>query len=265
MKIALLQSAPRRAEPANNLQRIRDLVGDLEADLLVLPELAATGYFFTERDELMELAGDADHDPFCIWMRETAAQKRMVVIGGFAERDAHDRLYNSALIALPDGQTHIYRKTHLFYKEKLVFEPGDSGFQVVEWEGVRIGTMICYDWRFPEAARALALKGADLIAHSSNLVAAAALWGPVMSARAFENKVVTITANRCGSETLGEETLHFTGESRIIAMNGGIETIAPPDQECVLSAEVDPLATRRKSFNPYNDIFTDRRPDMYQI
>ena len=263
LKVAAMQFAPRRCEVEHNLKEMRSLVAGIECDLLVIPELASTGYFYTERKDLWDLAEDPAGGEFCTWMRTIAAEGEMVVVGGFAER-AGDLLYNSALIALPDGTWHIYRKTHLFYKEKLVFEPGDSGFSVVEWNGVRIGTMICYDWRFPEAARTLALRGADIIAHPSDLVAPKSLWGPVVGARAFENKVIIVTANRCGDETLGEESLHFSGESQITAMSGKPLVIAGPDDACVITADVEPQATRQKGFNPYNDIFTDRRPALYQ-
>lgn len=260
--IAALQFAPRRAEVAWNTERIVALASGVEAALLVLPELANTGYFFLDRDELMALAEDPEHGAFCGWMRRYAEACGTVVVGGFAERD-RDRIYNSALVALPDGSYRVYRKTHLFYREGTVFEPGDSGFFVVEWDGWRLGTMICYDWRFPESSRTLALRGADVIAHPSNLVAAAALWGPAMAMRAIENKVIVATANRGGAETLAGETLTFSGESRIVGMNGATLAIVGAADECVVLADADPLATRDKGFNPVNDLFADRRPDMY--
>jgi predicted amidohydrolase len=261
--VSALQFAPMRGNVDFNLLKINELAGGTEAKLLVLPELASTGYFFTEKEELLELAEEPESGAFCGWMRRYAEAHGTVVIGGFAERTNEGRMYNSALIALPDGSWKVYRKTHLFYKEHLIFEPGDSGFFNVEWEGIRYGTMICYDWRFPEASRTLALGGADIIAHPSNLVAAKALWGPAMSIRALENKVIAVTANRCGADELAGERLDFSGESQICDMNGRPLAVAGPDEECLLSAEVRPVATRTKSFNAFNDIFTDRRPEMY--
>jgi predicted amidohydrolase len=249
---------------------MRSLLGEMRADLLVMPELAPTGYFFTSPKELIDLAELPDAGgAFCSWIRALAAERDMVVIAGFAERDVVGRLYNSALIALPDGAYNVYRKSHLFYKEKCVFTPGDTGFFVTEWNGWRVGTMICYDWRFPESSRVLALRGADVIAHPSNLVAPALLWGPAMAMRAVENKVIVVTANRSGGESHepeegGEEALTFTGESRIIGMNGSVLAIAGGSDECVIAAEADPIATRRKSFNEFNDIFKDRRPELYR-
>jgi predicted amidohydrolase len=242
---------------------MRVLSEGIEADLLVIPELAASGYFFTSAEELREFAERPESGDFCGWVRGLAEARGLVAVAGFAELGDDDRLYNSAIVALPDRSYTVYRKTHLFYKEHLVFAPGDTGFGVVEWNGVRIGTMICYDWRFPEATRTLALRGADVIAHPSDLVAAKHLWGPTMRTRALENKVVIVTANRCGTEEHAGETLTFSGESQITAMNGKVLAEASADEECVIVAEVDPFATRNKSFNEYNDILRDRRPEMY--
>jgi len=262
MRIAALQFAPRRARPDANLARMRELVRSVEADLIVLPELAASGYFFTSPEEARSCGERPGAGPSTAWMLETASRKNAVVIGGFLEDDGRN-LYNAALIATPNGAAHVYRKTHLFYREREVFAPGDTGFFVVEWGGVRIGTMICYDWRFPEASRSLALLGADVIAHPSNLVAAADVWGPTMSTRALENKVIVVTANRHGSEQHDGETLTFTGRSRVWGQNGATLAEAPPDANDVIVAEVDPEATRHKAFNAVNDLFADRRPEMY--
>lgn len=262
MRIAAIQFAPERARPDANLARTLELVRSVEADLIVLPELAASGYFFTDPEEGRLYAERPGRGVSTAWMIETAARKNAVVVGGFLE-DGGKHLYNSALIATPDGRAHVYRKTHLFYREREVFAPGDTGFFVVEWGGVRIGTMICYDWRFPESSRSLALLGADVIAHPSNLVAAANLWGPTMSTRALENKLIVATANRHGAETHEGETLTFTGESRIWGMNGATLAEAPPDADAVVLAEADPEATRNKRFNAVNDLFADRRPEMY--
>lgn len=261
--VAALQCAPALGDVEQNITRIGHLSKGVECNLLVIPELASTGYFFLDKGELMGLAEDPEHGAFCSWMRNDAATNGRVVVGGFAERKG-DLLYNSALVALPDGHFHVYRKTHLFYKERSIFQPGDSGFFVVEWGGVRYGTMICYDWRFPESARTLALRGADVIAHPSNLVAAKRLWGPTMQTRSFENKVISVTANRYGEETREDEHLLFSGESQITDMNGSVIALAGPAEDVVITAQVFPEKTRDKSFNPLDHLFRDRRPDMYE-
>ncbi len=261
-RVGAVQFAPELGNIKANLERIRGLADEAACRLLVLPELASTGYFFLDRDELYDLAEEPDSGEFCGWVRSFARDHSTVVVAGFAERSGN-RLYNSALIALPDESYRVYRKTHLFYKEHLVFEPGDTGFFVVEWEGVRIGTMICYDWRFPESARTLALRGADIIPHPSNLVARKHLWGPTMQTRSFENKVISITANRYGTERRSGEELLFSGESQIVDMNGVIAAEAGAAEDRLITAELFPAKTRSKRFNPFNDLFGDRRPGMY--
>ncbi|MCP4689859.1 MAG: hypothetical protein GY859_17535, partial [Desulfobacterales bacterium] len=175
-----------------------------------------------------------------------------------------DRLFNSCFVIRPgDGETRVYRKTHLFYKERLCFDAGDTGFFVVEdvERDVRVGPMICYDWRFPESARVLALLGADLIVCPSNLVTDA--WRIVMPTRAIENKVYVAVANRAGVEKRGEEALRFKGASAVYGYNGNALRSAGPEDDEVLTAEIFPGKTRDKSFNPLNDVLRDRRPGHY--
>ena len=155
------------------------------------------------------------------------------------------------------------RKTHLFYKEHFVFSKGNTGFFVVydKKNQINIGTMICYDWRFPESSRTLGLKGADLIVCPSNLITD--LWHKVMPARAIENKVYLAVANRTGIEKSGDEELLFKGESGIWDYKGKIMAKASAEKDEILFAEIFPERTRNKSFNEYNDIFKDRRPEYY--
>ena len=156
----------------------------------------------------------------------------------------------------------LYRKTHLFYKERFVFEEGNTGFPVIEYNGLKLGTMICYDWRFPEAARTLALKGADLIVCPSNLVTG--VWQNVMSSRALENKVYIAVSNKIGIESGENDMLTFNGESAIYSYDGSYLAKASKDKEEVITAEIYPAETRDKSFNEINDIFNDRRPEFYK-
>jgi predicted amidohydrolase len=157
----------------------------------------------------------------------------------------------------------VYRKTHLFYKETLGFTPGDSGFFTIYIEHLdcTIGTMICYDWRFPESARALALQGADLIVCPSNLVTH--IWRMAMPVRAFENKVYLAVANRTGAEHNAGEDVSFNGQTAIYGYNGNVLSDASAEGDAIVIAEIQPEQTRDKAFNSINDIFKDRREDMY--
>lgn len=264
LTIALIQFEPRFGEKKNNLEKIQQLTRQLEADIIVLPELCTSGYFFTSRSEVEKIAEPANTGPSADFFKDLARRRNAVVIAGFAERD-HNCLFNSCLIQVPEEPlAKIYRKTHLFYKERICFDQGDTGFFVVQDKSrdVRIGPMICYDWRFPEAARVLALLGADIIVSPSNLVTDA--WNLVMPARAIENKVYVAVANRVGSEKRDGEELLFKGNSAVYSYNGSKIAKAGLHGETVVRAEIYPVRTRDKSFNPLNDILTDRQPEHYQ-
>ncbi|ROL60542.1 carbon-nitrogen hydrolase, partial [Bacteroidetes/Chlorobi group bacterium ChocPot_Mid] len=197
--------------------------------------------------------------------QELSTKTNKILVIGFPEKQK-DRLYNSAAILFPDKQiSRCYRKTHLFYKERFCFDSGDTGFFNIYYKDrdINIGTMICYDWRFPEAARTLALLGADLIICPSNLVTA--VWHNVMPARAIENKVYFAVINRIGKEERNGEELFFNGESAIYGYNGERLAKAGVEEERIIYAEIEPKLTRKKSFNEFNDIFKDRRTEMYKL
>jgi len=128
-------------------------------------------------------------------------------------------------------------------------------------EGVKIGMLVCFDHFFPEAARSLALRGAQIICHPSNLVLEYAHANSVT--RAVENRVFWILANRTGSETLGEKRLVFNGRSQIVAPDGRLLGRAGPDSDELLIAEIDPAEALDKKVTPRNDLFADRRTDLY--
>ena len=163
----------------------------------------------------------------------------------------------------PDGRDLRYRKTHLFYKEKEIFLPGNSGFGVIKWAGARIGLAVCFDWFFPESFRTLALMGADIIAHCSNLVMPYCQRADFT--RALENRVYIATANRIGSEERSGERLSFTGGSVLVSPNGEYLLTLPSDSEAVQAADIDPALARQKGINHYNDALDDRRPELYRM
>lgn len=260
MKLAVVQYSPIRGDVTHNIAAIVDHIRATDANVIVLPELATSGYFFYDTASARPFARHAEELEEIIAAAKTA---RRTVVCGFLEGGKRGPLYNSALIALSDGATMVYRKTHRFYREVDVFAPGDTGFFVIDLPDVdcRLGTMICYDWRFPESARTLALKGADVIACPSNLVTH--IWRTAMPVRALENKVWLAVANRSGEETVSNETVRFNGDSVIYTPAGAVAASCGPTQDETIIVDIDPLATRDKHFNTYNDIFADRRPDMY--
>jgi predicted amidohydrolase len=266
LKISLVQFTPEMGAPAHNLQQIAALLHGVETDIIVLPELCTTGYSFFTKEEAFNAAEGSDGKSIAFF-KQLAEDHKAMIIAGFAEKSG-DNVYNSALIALPGGELKVYRKTHLFFREKVCFNEGDSGFFVVQhpFKDCKVGIMVCNDWRYPEAARSLALLGADLIACPSNLVSN--VWQIGMAARALENKVYLAVTNRCGTETRALEdgsmqSLTFNGGSTLYNYNGSAIEQAGKSEQKVITLEIDPLLTRDKSFNAFNDLLKDRRPEFY--
>jgi len=265
LTIGVVQFNPQRADPVANLRAVEHLLssaGSLQADLLVLPELANSGYLYASTPDLAHYAepGDAS-GPFLGGLVELAKSTGGVIVTGFAE-NAGGELYNSAAAVSSTGVLQVYRKTHLFADEQDLFLPGNSGFGVFEHNGARIGMMICFDWAFPEAARSLTLNGAQIIAHPSNLVLQ--YCQQAMLTRSLENGVFSITCNRWGEETLGETHLRFTGGSQIVSQRGVRLAQSPEGDDAVQIVTIDPAEADDKWITPRNHRLKDRRPEMYR-
>lgn len=264
VRIGFAQTRPVFGQRAANLEAAARLVDAAVAfDVLVLPELFSTGYLFLSREEV-DAAGEDTGGPTVTFLRDTARRRGAWLCGGFAER-AGRALYNAAALAGPGGELHVYRKVHLFDRETEVFDPGDRPFHAIPVRagGVdfRAGMMICFDWLFPEAARCLALDGADVLLHPSNLVLP--FCQDAMSTRCLENRVFAVTANRSGEDVRGAERLAFTGSSQITGPRGDILVRAASAGECVEVVTIDPLRARDKRVTARNDLLGSRRPDVY--
>lgn len=265
MIVRCLQFDTEKGSLQKNLQSVQPLIEREEADIVVLPELFGSGYFFDSTEQARSLAEPVPDGPTVRQLEAWAASTGATIVAGLPERDG-DRLYNSAVVVTPKGWLGTYRKTHLYYEETLHFTPGDTGFPV--WtvtdragKPYRLGVMVCFDWFFPESARALALAGADVIAHPSNLVLPHC--PSAMPIRALENGVFTATANRVGSESNGRESLTFIGRSRICSPRGEVLAEAPEAVPASITAEIDPHESRQRQLNAHNHRDTDRRPAMY--
>jgi len=261
MRIGYAQTNPTFGEVRENLRRTQELMSRTDADLWVLPELFATGYQFVSQEEVNALAEPVPEGRTTQALIASTREQDCFIVAGLAEI-TEGNVYNSAVLVGPDGLLACYRKVHLFSKEKSWFTPGDVPFPVVDIGCAKIGVMICFDHLFPESARSLALNGAEIIAHPSNLVMPAYAQ-LTMRARALENGVFTVTANRVGVEARSDETLRFTGESQIVSPAGEILARSPAEEEDVRVIEIDPAQARDKSLNSMNDRLADRRPDLY--
>lgn len=261
MQVSFVQFGPVFGDKEGNFSRVEALLKGVEADLLVLPELFATGYAFTSAPEARELSEETEGETLD-FLRKMSALTGAAMVAGFAERDGN-RIFNSSLITVPGGYTGTYRKIHLFNKEKLWFSPGDSPPPVFDVKGVPSGVMICFDWIFPELCRSLALEGALLIAHPSNLVLP---WAQkAMITRCIENRVFAVTANRTGREQRGDDDFSFTGMSQVTGCRGEVLASAPPGEPSVMICGIDPAGAADKSVYPYNHLFNDRRTGMYKL
>ena len=261
MRIAFYQMRPVLGEVEKNLELIESGLSDAKADLIVLPELATTGYMLGSRERAFELAEPVPGGKSFEVLRELASRLNAAIVTGMAERDGQ-KVYNSALAVLPDGTYHVYRKTHLFFEEKELFDPGDTGFFVFDFRGVKIGMMICFDWIFPESARELALQGAQIIAHPANLVLP--YCQRAMITRCLENRLFAVTANRYGYETNGKESLEFTGQSQITGPRGDILLRADKKGDMLGVVEIDPKEALDKWITPRNHVLEDRRVELYR-
>jgi predicted amidohydrolase len=261
LSVGFVQFSPVRYDVRQNLDALKGLLQGLRADLLVLPELANSGYLYATPDDLAPYAEPGDGSGlFLSGLTQFAAAAGGAIVTGFAELSARG-LYNSAAAVDAGGVIQVYRKTHLFAGEKALFLPGDTGFQIFEFRKARVGMMVCFDWFFPESARTLALRGAQILAHPANLVLP--YCQTAMLTRCLENRVFAITANRYGAEEIPGQSLTFTGASQVVSSAGQRLADAPVAGNCVRVVEIDPELADDKQINPRNDLFADRRPAFY--
>ncbi len=249
IEIAALQTSPVFGDIPGNLDRI---AADFppNASIVVLPELCTTGYQFRDRNEAALLAEDLRTGPSVNFLRELAVQFSAVIVAGLAEK-AGGKIYNSAAVITEKGSIGVYRKINLFYREPEVFDAGSALPPVVDLGFARLGVMICFDWVFPEVSRSLSLRGAQIIAHPSNLVLP---WcQDAMLTRSLENRVFTVTANRTGREQRWDESLSFTGQSQITSCDGR-RLVRAGEEPGRIRAAIDPSEADNKSLNPANDL-----------
>ncbi len=266
MRVAVAQIEPRLGEKERNLEtclaRMEEAAAE-GAQLLVLPECAIPGYIFESADEALPFAEEIP-GPSTELLEREARRLGLYVVCGLLERDA-DMLRNAAVLVSPDdGLLGTYRKTHLpFLGVDRFVVPGD---ELPVWDTPlgRIGIEICYDLRFPEVTRTLALRGADIVAHPTNFPVAARIQTELITvARAAENRIYLLTANRVGKERTGE----FCGWSQIVDPFGVRLAEADGTEETLLVADVDLEKARNKDYVIPGEyelyLFGHRRPELY--
>ena len=267
MKIACVQTDVVFKDINANLSSLEATVRSEVAQgtqLTVFPECFSTGYCFDSLPEAMAF-GESVPGPSTDRVAKLCAELKTYVVFGMLEKSG-DQLFNVAVLIGPDGLIGSYRKVHLPYLGVDRFTtPGDRPFEVFEAAGVRIGMLICYDGGFPEAARVLSIRGADLIVLPTN-------WPPggsymaefSINCRAMENGIYFAAVNRIGTEN----GFSFIGKSRICSPVGATIMSIDDASAGIMRTEIDPLIARTKRIvrvpgKHLIDRMADRRPEMY--
>jgi predicted amidohydrolase len=267
IRVAACQIDPQLGEVDRNLERIERAVADAAAEgpkLIVLPEAATTGYVFESLDEALTVAhrASAVADDR---LAALAAEHGVALIVGTLEAEGNE-VFNTALIYAEDGRRYRYRKVHLPYLGVDRFAtPGPDAPAVYDLAGMRVGVLVCYDLRFPEAARICALEGADLIALPTNWPEGVQFHPGIFApSRAAENHVYLLACDRVGEE----RGTTFIGRSILLDTNGKELARASDTEEETIVGEVDWELARQTHHRRIPgehewDTIGDRRPGLY--
>ncbi|MDR1776091.1 MAG: N-carbamoylputrescine amidase [Actinomycetes bacterium] len=245
------------------------------AQIILLQELFENNYFCQkQKPEYYALADTVEENQAIQRFSAIAAELGVVLPISFYEmrNRAH---YNSLAVIDADGTLcGVYRKSHIpdgaGYSEKYYFSPGDTGFQVFDTAYGRIGCAVCWDQWFPEAARIMALRGAELLLYPTAIgdeplnpaLDSRDHWQTVMRGHAAANLVPVVASNRTGTEVEDDWQITFYGSSFIADEHGAVVAVADRESECVLTAtfDLDAIDATRNAWG----VFRDRRPDLYR-
>jgi predicted amidohydrolase len=267
-RYAAVQMEPVLLDPEANIEKIIRLIHQVSkrgTQIAVFPECAVTGYALSaeEAAAIAEPIPGSHTDILSAACREAGLT---AVVVGTIEKDEHDRLFNTAALVGPDGLIARYRKTHLPYLGvDRYLDTGDTLPGPFETSAGRLGMLICYDLRFPEPIRVLALAGAQVVLLPTAWPRAATLYPEfIAQSRASENGLYLIAANRVGEE----RGTHYLGRSVIVGPDGEMLAEARAEGEEILHVEIDPAQSDHKQriFVPGEyelDLFNDRRPELY--
>jgi len=226
------------------------------AELLIFPEASLTGYNNTKavtQDIAQPAVGEITN-----LIADMCKENNLAIAYGFAEKDGEHIRNSVQLIAANGDARALYRKTHLWgEQDRTLFSEGDDLVPVIEWNGWKVGLLICYDIEFPENVRRLALEGAELILTPTALMSPwSTVADKVVPVRAYENQVFIAYANFCGSEY----TQHYVGHSCIVGPDGN-DLAKASDKEIMLLAKLDKSQIEKSRIElPYH---RDRRPALY--
>jgi len=268
VRIAAVQINPELMNPSVNLDKVISAVykaAGNRANLIVFPECSLSGYVFSSREEALPFA-ETIPGPTSENLSTLCKEFKVYVIIGLLEKD-NDRLYNTAAFIGPDGLIGKYHKNHLpFLGVDRYVDDGDRPFEVYQTPTGNIGIEICYDIMFPESSRVMFLEDAEILAVPTNFPSDRAddVIKHVIPARAIENSVYVVAADRTGKE----RGYSFAGRSKIVGPSGKDISQASADKEEIIYGEVDLELARQKHLTAIPgeyevDRFIDRRPELY--
>ena len=261
----------------NNIKKSINLIekaAEKGANIILLQELFQSPYFCIQYDEeIFKLAQTFENNSLINKMSEVAKKHKVVLPISFFEKD-NNAYFNSIAVIDADGKVlGKYRKSHIpdgaGYLEKYYFNPGDTGFKVWETTYGKIGIGICWDQWFPEAARIMALKGAEILFYPTAIgdeimstYDSSEAWQTVMQGHAAANIMPVVASNRIGSESVKGQVNGFYGKSFICNRSGKIIAEASKDKEEIIMAEID--TEENHLFRRNWGLFRDRRPELYK-
>jgi predicted amidohydrolase len=235
--------------------KLLETASESNVDVLVLPELANSGYCFDTMEEAKKTSENIPRGPYSRLLRKWSKSGGFV-LAGMLERE-YDILFNSAA-AFANGKFFgVYRKVHLYGDENTWFQPGNKEPPVFDFEDFRIGVLICFEWMFPEMVRILALQGAQIILHPTN--SGSAFWRTAMRTRSVENRVFTASSNRIGKE----RWFPFSGGSQITNPRGKRLLKMKRDESGVGWVDIEPNDADDKMISDVNHLLDGRKISVY--
>jgi predicted amidohydrolase len=259
MKIGYAQLDLKFGSVDSNIKNALDFIeiaAKLETELLVLPEYLNSGYPFRAKSETERLSEPIPDGFSCRALESAAREYSMFLVTSLCEK-SEGKFYNAAVLFGPKGFGGKYRKTHLWDDEKVWVSLGDLDFNVFDIGKAKIGIMVCFDWRFPEVPRTLAIKGAEIICHPANLLLP--YCQTAMLGAAVQNGVFIVTANRIGRC----RGILYTGKSQIVDPTMKVLARSSSNKKSLKIVDVVPSRASNKQINRYNNLLGDRRPDLY--
>jgi len=264
IKIGIIQMRSERGDIENNISRAKQYIYKCitdGADLICLTELFNTGYYW---DPEIKKVIKQSFNTTCNLLKNIAVENNVTIVGGIGEND-DDLYYDSMFIVKNNGESYLYRKTHLFRDEEKYFEEGNETL-VTDIKGIKVGFLNCVEVCFPEFARTLALDGAELLVCSMAFGSARGkIYDLATRSRAIENNCYLISSNQTGKSKTGNDDHDFYGHSRVVTPLGDVVDMGQKEAYKVVKIDLDLIKLSREGkLNEVHPYFRMRRPELYK-